>query len=99
MQIDIDFESEVKKLSPITWVYKNDPSEVRNIGYIAEELDAIDAFKYVVHYDENNVPDGIRYDLISVYAIEAIKVAYQKIEILEKKIVEIQNGQKENNAI
>lgn len=86
LNIPIDFESEIQKLRPVTWIYKEGEDKSRNIGYIAEELDAIEAFKYVVHYDENNIPDGIRYDLISVYAIEAIKVAYQKINLLEEKI-------------
>lgn len=86
IKIPIDFESEIQKLRPVTWIYKEGEDRSRNIGYIAEELDAIDAFKYVVHYDENKIPDGIRYDLISVYAIEAIKIAYKKIELLEKRI-------------
>jgi hypothetical protein len=86
--INIDFEKEIKQLRPVTWVYNNDPTESVNIGYIAEELDAIDAFKYLVQYD-NNQPVGIKYELISVYAIEAIKVAYQKIEMLEKKIEQL----------
>lgn len=87
--IQIDFESEIKKLKPVTWIYKDDKLEMRNIGYIAEDLNKIDAFKYIVHYDNNLIPDGIRYDLLSVYAIEAIKVAYQKIEFLENKIKEL----------
>lgn len=93
LNIPIDFESEIQKLRPVTWIYKEDENEIRNIGYIAEELNAIDAFKYVVFYDKEGLPGGIRYDLISLYAIEAIKVAYKKINILEEKIKLIEQKQ------
>lgn len=84
--LEIDFYSEIQKLVPITWVYKTDPSEIRHIGYIAEELNDIEAFKYVVYKDSKEQPAGIRYELLSVYAIEALKATIEKIEDLESKI-------------
>jgi hypothetical protein len=88
--MEIDFWAEIQSLRPVTWVYKADPTEKRHIGYIAEELDAIDAFKYVVYYDSKNAPAGIKYELLSVYAIEALKVAVDRIKELEDKIINIE---------
>jgi len=90
--MEIDFWAEIQSLRPVTWVYKSDPTEKRHIGYIAEELDAIDAFKYVVYYDSKNKPAGIKYELLSVYAIEALKLAANKIKELEDKIIDIEKA-------
>jgi hypothetical protein len=90
--IGIDFWAEIQNLRPVTWVYKSDPTEKRHIGYIAEELDAIDAFKYVVYYNLQNEPAGIKYELLSVYAVEALKLAAKKIEDLENKILNIEEA-------
>jgi hypothetical protein len=90
--MEIDFWAEIQNLRPVTWVYKSDPTEKRHIGYIAEELDAIDAFKYVVYYDSKNEPAGIKYELLSVYAVEALKLAAKKIEELENKILNIEKA-------
>jgi len=90
--IEIDFWAEIQNLRPVTWVYKADPTEIRHIGYIAEELEAIDALKYVVYYNSKNEPAGIKYELLSVYAVEALKVAAQKIEELENKILNIEQA-------
>lgn len=88
--MEIDFWAEIQNLRPVTWVYKSDPTEKRHIGYIAEELDAIDAFKYVVYYNSKNEPAGIKYELLSVYAVEALKLAANKIKDLEDKISSIE---------
>lgn len=87
--IEIDFEKEISKINPVTWIYNNDPSKSINIGYIAEDLDEIDAFKYLVQRDSAGNVIGIKYELLSIYAIEALKVAYKKIEDLENKIKDI----------
>lgn len=91
--LKIDFEEEIKKLNPVTWVYNNDPSETVHIGYIAEELDSVDAFKFLVQYDNSKTPIGIKYEILSVYAIEALKAAFAKIESLEKEIKLIKNNE------
>jgi hypothetical protein len=91
--IEIDFEKAIKSLRPVTWIYNDDEEDVRQIGYIAEELYEIDAFKYVVLLDEEDKPLGIRYDLISVYTVEALKTAFLKIEKLEKEIDLLKNNQ------
>lgn len=86
MTININFLEEINKISPITWIYKYDDSDTRHIGYLAEDLNQIDSFKYVVEKDKDSKPLGIKYDLLSIYAIEALKTAVQRIEILEKEL-------------
>jgi hypothetical protein len=87
--IEIDFEKEINKINPVTWIYNNDPLKNINIGYIAEDLNEIDAFKYLIQHDDAGNIIGIKYELLSIYAIEALKVAYKKIEALEDKIKSI----------
>ena len=82
----IDFEKSIKGIDAVTWKYKWDSPEVRNLGYIAEQLYENEDFKYVVPLDDEGLPAGIRYDLLSVYAIEALKEAFKKINALEKRI-------------
>lgn len=88
---EIDFESEIKKLNPVTWIYNNDPKKEINIGYIAEDLDKVDALKFLVEKDLNGNIMGIKYEIISVYLVEAIKVAYQKIDKLENEIKQLKS--------
>jgi hypothetical protein len=84
--IEINFKEVLKKLRPVTWVYKDDQFGRKNIGYIAEELFETDDLRYVVSLDEAGIPDGIDYAVLSVYAIEGIKTAYKEIEMLNNRI-------------
>ena len=84
--ININFKEIIKTLRPVTWVYKNDNSEKRYIGYIAEELFEKKEFDYVVSLDEDGIPNGISYESLSIYALEGLKTAYIEIEILNKRI-------------
>ena len=84
--ININFKEVIKKLRPVTWAYKNDESKKRHIGYIAEELFEEEAFKYVVSLDEDGIPNGIGYELLSIYALEGLKTAYSEIENLNNRI-------------
>jgi len=84
--ININFKEVIKKLRPVTWIYKNDESRKRYIGYIAEELFEEEAFKYVVSLDEDGIPNGISYESLSIYALEGLKTAYAEIENLSNRI-------------
>jgi hypothetical protein len=90
-QIKIDFEKTIKSLNPVTWIYNNDLKEVRQIGYIAEEVNEIDSLKYIVVLDKKNKPLGLRYDLLSVYSVEVLKILMQKIENLENEVKMLKN--------
>jgi hypothetical protein len=86
---EIDFEKTIKSLNPVTWIYNGDLKEVRNIGYIAEEVNEIDSLKYIVVLDKDNNPLGLKYDLLSVYSIEVLKILLEKVENLENEIKDL----------
>ncbi len=96
-EIEIDFEACIKRLNPVTWIYNNDIKETRQLGYIAEELFEVDGLKYVVVLDEEDQPLALRYDLISVYAVEVLKTALSRIELLENEISILKNNKKESD--
>ena len=88
---EIDFEKTIKSLNPVTWIYNGDIKDTRHIGYIAEEVNEVDALKYIVVLDEENNPLGLRYDLLSVYSIEVLKILLDKVESLENEIKTLKN--------
>ena len=89
--IEIDFEQTIKSLNPVTWVYNGDLKEIRHIGYIAEEVNEIDSLKYIVVLDKDNNPLGLKYDLLSVYSIEVLKILLEKVENLENEVKTLKN--------
>jgi hypothetical protein len=88
---EIDFEKTIKSLNPVTWIYNGDLKDTRHIGYIAEEVNEVDALKYIVVLDKENNPLGLRYDLLSVYSIEVLKILLEKVESLENEIKILKN--------
>jgi hypothetical protein len=88
--ININFVEEIKKLRPVTWIYKEDKTNRRHIGYIAEEVNESENLKYCVSYDENNEPDGLFYDKFTVYLTEALKTALNKIDELENRVSKLE---------
>jgi len=83
---EIDFEKTIKSLNPVTWIYNGDLKEIRHIGYIAEEVNEIDSLKYIVVLDKDNNPLGLKYDLLSVYSIEVLKILLDRVQDLENEI-------------
>jgi hypothetical protein len=83
---EIDFEKTIKSLNPVTWIYNGDLKEIRHIGYIAEEVNEIDSLKYIVVLDKDNKPLGLKYDLLSVYSIEVLKLLLDRVQDLENEI-------------
>ena len=89
--VNINFEETIKKLSPVTWIYNNDLKKTRQIGYIAEEVNEIDSLRYIVILDKEEKPLALRYDLLSVYSIEVLKILLEKVESLENQIKILKN--------
>lgn len=89
--IEIDFEKAIEGLKPVTWIYNGDLKEIRQIGYIAEEVNKIDSLQYIVVLDKENKPLGLRYDLLSVYSIEVLKLLSKKIKDLENEVKILKN--------
>jgi hypothetical protein len=90
-QIEINFEKAIKALNPVTWIYNGDLKEIRQIGYIAEEVNNIESLQYIVVLDKEDKPLGLRYDLLSVYSIEVLKILLEKVENLENEIKILKN--------
>jgi hypothetical protein len=88
-KININFEESIQHLKPVTWVYNDDEKNTRHLGYVAEEVYDVDSLKYMVVLDEEDKPLGLRYDLVGIYAVEVLKSALQRIEILEKEITDL----------
>jgi hypothetical protein len=86
---EIDFEKTIKSLNPVTWIYNGDLKEIRHIGYIAEEVNEIDSLKYIVVLDKDNNPLGLKYDLLSVYSVEVLKILLERVESLENEIKDL----------
>jgi hypothetical protein len=54
----------------------------REIGYIAEEFDAMGLNSLVI-YDKQGQPDGLKYELVSLYLLEAMKDQAEMMKELE----------------
>ena len=87
----IDFEQAIKSLNPVTWIYNGDIKEIRHLGYIAEEVNEVDSLKYIVVFDKDNKPLGLRYDLVSVYSVEVLKTLLERVKNLEDEIKILKN--------
>jgi hypothetical protein len=87
----IDFEQAIKSLNPVTWIYNGDIKEIRQLGYIAEEVNEVDSLKYIVVFDKDNKPLGLRYDLVSVYSVEVLKTLLERVKNLEDEIKILKN--------
>lgn len=79
---DIDVD-DVLQMQGRTWVDKGTMERLaeageeadipRNVGFIAEELDALPSLRQFVDYDEQGRPDAIQYDRLSVALLELAK--------------------------
>jgi hypothetical protein len=65
--------------------YTDKVSGLREIGYIAEELDVL-GLKDLVIYNNENKPNGLKYDRISLYLVEVLKQYRAEIESLKKEM-------------
>lgn len=90
-EIEIDFEKAVKALNPVTWIYNNDPKNIRQLGYIAEDVNEVESLRYMVVLDKEDKPMALRYDILSVYSVEVLKILMKKIEKLENEINILKN--------
>jgi hypothetical protein len=88
---EIDFEKAIQALNPVTWIYNNDPKNIRQLGYIAEEVNEVNSLKYMVVLDKEDKPMALRYDILSVYTVEVLKILMQKKEKLENEINTLKN--------
>ena len=81
-----DFER-VLQIKPKT--YRDKASGLQEIGYIAEELDEVGLNDLVI-YDEQDRPNGLKYDRISLYLVELVREQKEKIQELEERVKELE---------
>ena len=76
-----------KKKKKITVIDKEDKEEstMDHIGLIAEDLHSSGLTEYV-DYDEDGLPDGVRYKQLVLLCINSIKELTEKVEELEKRL-------------
>ena len=79
--------AKVLELNPVSFRYKRNDQE--DIGLIAEDVNEI--IPDLVNYDKEGLPNGVKYDRISVYLLEIIKEQQERINSLE----ETNNNQEE----
>jgi hypothetical protein len=77
-----DFDK-ILQVEPKSFVDK--ASGQREIGYIAEEFDGMGLNNLVI-YDKEHQPDGIKYELVSLYLLEVVKELKAKNEELQHRI-------------
>ena len=75
--------SKILQIQPKSYDYKD--SGAKDVGYIAEDFDAL-GLKDLVVYDDQNRPDAIKYDRISIYLTEIIKQQQLDINNLKQKL-------------
>ena len=73
-------------LRPVRFNWKDSGEE--DIGLIAEEVD--EQIKDLVIYNKEGNPDGVKYEMVSLYLLEAIKDQQKRIIALEEKIAQIE---------
>lgn len=73
----------ILQVVPKSFVYKD--SQDKDIGYIAEDFEKL-GLKNLLFYDEEGKPNSIKYDKISLYALEIIKDQQKRIEKLEAEV-------------
>jgi len=57
----------------------------REIGYIAEEFDGM-GLNHLVIYNQDGQPDGLKYELVSLYLLEVVKDLKDKNKELQQRI-------------
>lgn len=77
----------LNQLRPTTYVYKDDASRTKTLGFIAQEV--LPIFPEVVHFSEVDGLYGIDYSAFSVVAIKAIQEQQTMIESQQKQIDEL----------
>ena len=77
-----------EKLKPATYHHKSEPTDKRDMGFIAEDVDEVE--KTLVFYDKDGQPDDVDYLHVAVLCIGAIKELSAKINKLESRIKELE---------
>lgn len=87
--IDID---DVMQLQPKTWVDKGsidrtEPGDIRrDVGFIAEDLDALPSMRQFVDYDDEGRPDAVQYDRLTAATLALVQHQAERIDAQQAQI-------------
>jgi len=91
--------ADVLSLAGRTWVDKDkidnpdQPEHLRrDVGFIADELDALPSLRQFVVYDEDGEPDSIEYDRLSVALLVLAKVQQARLDSFEERLSALEGG-------
>jgi hypothetical protein len=73
----------ILELKPVSYTFK--ATNINTVGYIAEEINNLGLSDLVV-YDNNGLPEGVRYDRVPLYLLELAKDQDYKITTIEQTI-------------
>lgn len=76
--------TKILALRPVQYVRPSSPDYLE-YGYIAEEVDEI-GLTTMVGYDQEGIPDDVRYDKMIIYLVEMIKEQQRDITSLKKQV-------------
>lgn len=83
-----DALKKVLKLSPISYIYKNDPERKERLGLIAEEVEKVEP--RLVFYEKDGVtPRGVSYEESVALLVGAIQDQQNQIQVLQKEVAKL----------
>jgi hypothetical protein len=89
--------ADVLKLQGRTWRQRSeveaDPdTQVRYVGFIAEELDELETMRQFVEYDDQGRPDAIQYDRLTVALLELAKSQQVQLDGLASRVAALEDA-------
>lgn len=78
----------ILRLRPVTFIYKNDATNTKQYGLIAEEVDAV--FPAIVAKDENGIAYTVRYHLLPILLLNELQKQHKIITEQQKTINEME---------
>jgi hypothetical protein len=88
--INGSYLNSISMLQPVTFSYKPEFSKVDvnpiTSGLIAEDVHEIEGLRSIVNYNENEEPESVSYDRLSVFLAMSIKELNSKIELLSNRL-------------
>lgn len=80
----------IDRLRPVSYNWKSDGAS--DIGFIAEEVDALDA-RFITHNAQGEI-EGLKYDRLTTVLVNAIKEQQRQIELLQRQLEEMKQSLK-----
>ena len=80
--------SDILKLHPVTFTYKEDETDTQQFGLIAEEVDRV--FPAIVVRDENGEPKTVQYHVLPVLLLNEMQKQQLTIDQIQVALAHLQ---------